>query len=386
MKKGQKPQIHTPAQRDRLPTRREPYWARLAAGLYIGYRALRQGEGTWIARQRAETGRQAYRALGTYVGQDAFERAASAAREWAGGIEAGASHERITVAAICERYVNNLRVRKGAASADDADKRFKQLIYGQPIGRISTDKLRPAHINDWLAAQIPDGLTDPAQIKRAKNTANRRLSALKAALNLAHRERLVANDNAWRLCTAFKGVGGKRDGFLSLEQRKKFLEVIPADLVPLAKALLLTAARPGEMCAVVAKDFDKEAGTLALSGKTGYRKIVLSSAAIALFSELSKDKIGDAPLFTRFNGEEWIVWQRHDWKWRVQKAVDDNGLPRGTVLYSLRHTAISEMIMHGIDSFIVAKLAGTSTQMIDDHYGHLRHDRAREIFDAVSFL
>ena len=31
------------------------------------------------------------------------------------------------------------------------------------------------------------------------------------------------------------------------------------------------------------------------------------------------------------------------------------------------------MIAGGVDSFLVAKLAATSTAMIDKHYGHLRH-------------
>lgn len=55
-------------------------------------------------------------------------------------------------------------------------------------------------------------------------------------------------------------------------------------------------------------------------------------------------------------------------------------------MYSLRHTAISEMIASGIDSFEVARMAGTSTEMIDKHYGHLRHDRMRAKLDAVAII
>jgi integrase len=55
-------------------------------------------------------------------------------------------------------------------------------------------------------------------------------------------------------------------------------------------------------------------------------------------------------------------------------------------MYSLRHTAISEMIANGMDSFVVARLAGTSTEMIDKHYGHLRHDKTRAKLDAVAIL
>ena len=55
-------------------------------------------------------------------------------------------------------------------------------------------------------------------------------------------------------------------------------------------------------------------------------------------------------------------------------------------MYTLRHVAISEMIAAGMDSFLVAKLAGTSTAMIDKHYGHLRHDQTRARLDAVAMV
>ena len=45
-------------------------------------------------------------------------------------------------------------------------------------------------------------------------------------------------------------------------------------------------------------------------------------------------------------------------------------------MYRLRHVAISEMIAGGVDTFLVAKLAGTSTAMIDKHHGHLRHEQS----------
>jgi len=55
-------------------------------------------------------------------------------------------------------------------------------------------------------------------------------------------------------------------------------------------------------------------------------------------------------------------------------------------MYSLRHTAISEMILAGMDSFIVAKLAGTSVAMIEANYGHLRHDVVTAKLDRVAML
>jgi hypothetical protein len=44
------------------------------------------------------------------------------------------------------------------------------------------------------------------------------------------------------------------------------------------------------------------------------------------------------------------------------------------------------MIASGIDSFEVARMPGTSTEMIDKHYGHLRHDWMRAKLDAISII
>jgi len=42
---------------------------------------------------------------------------------------------------------------------------------------------------------------DDDKVRRAKDSANRNLSSLKAALNLAHRDRLVASDDGWKTVT-----------------------------------------------------------------------------------------------------------------------------------------------------------------------------------------
>ena len=49
----------------------------------------------------------------------------------------------------------------------------------------------------------------------------------------------------------------------------------------------------------------------------------------------------------------------------------------------LRHSAITTMVLGGVDIFTVAKISGTSVQMIQKHYGHLQREHARK---ALSLL
>jgi integrase len=65
----------------------------------------------------------------------------------------------------------------------------------------------------------------------------------------------------------------------------------------------------------------------------------------------------------------------------------DNALRRANIrdfhFHDLRHTAISYMIMNGIDLKTVAELVGhTTAQMVDKRYGHLSPDHKRTATDV----
>jgi site-specific recombinase XerD len=56
------------------------------------------------------------------------------------------------------------------------------------------------------------------------------------------------------------------------------------------------------------------------------------------------------------------------------------------VLYTLRHSWITDAITGGIDLLTVAKLAGTSLAMIEKHYGHLVEDRVPDQLAAIQMM
>src|SRR3569623_463751 len=247
--------ITSKAARSKLAVRREPYWSRISTGLYIGYRVLAAGAGTWIARRQTEDGKKQYRSFDSITDDKAYDIAVKKATEWAYAQEHGVSNKVVTVADACKAYVEDRRLRKSAASAKDAEGRFKRLVYDKKIGRIALDKLTTASMRTWLNDQV-DFDDDEDDVRRAKDSANRNLAALKAALNLALRDRLVATDAGWKTVTPFPGVGRRRTAFLTLKQRKALLTACPDALRALVTALLLTGARPGELAAASAASFD----------------------------------------------------------------------------------------------------------------------------------
>lgn len=375
--------IKSVGDRKKLQARREPYWDRIEAGCFLGYRKLEEGAGTWIARWRAEDGGQKYHALGSIA---TYDDAAKAAREWFEQCQGG-STEVVNVEEACKRYVTDRRSEKGDATAKDAEGRFKRLVYGNKFGRIKLSTLRTAHITDWRNAQVnrddedPDQDDDPDADRRAKDSANRNLATLKAALNLAYRMGLVASTAQWDRVEAYKGVSKRRDVSLTMTDRKKLIAAATPDLTTFLQAMLLTGCRPGELASCTVGDLDP-AGLLTVTGKTGRRTIPLSPKALTLLKSAAGRRDVDEPLLTRSG----VAWTRFEWRDAFQEARKAAGLPETVVMYSLRHVAISEMLVSGMDPMTVSKIAGTSIEMISRHYGHLIRERVVEQLARVKAI
>lgn len=361
--------ISTRTARRNLPPRREPYFIRIEAGAYLGYRKSAKDEhGQWVARWRnAETGKQHFKSLGWYQDIDPARKAAIA---WFEHCKGTGKSDSLTVSEVVKHYIDSLRQTGRNDAAKDAEYRLNAFITDHPIGRLTMDKLKAKHLNDWR---------DSLEGKAA--TVNRSLTTLRAALNLARNQDLIQSDAAWRGVKHIQTNDAiSRDRWLNQDERDRLLEACGPHLRQFVAILLLTAARPGEIASAIVGDLDAAAGTLKLDGKTGKRDIPLSSAALELCREVKRDKLPSAPLFSDPSGKP---WNKSVWCARFRTACEAADLGNDVVLYSLRHTAISEMIQAGMDAFTVARMAGTSTAMIDKHYGHLAAHRTRAQLDQV---
>lgn len=113
--------------------------------------------------------------------------------------------------------------------------------------------------------------------------------------------------------------------------------------------------------------------------KTEARIVPLSTAAVEFFTNLTHKRIGAHPLVADDLGTR---WDKDKWKNPFKAAGKVAKLPPDAVVYRLRHSAISELLVGGMHT--VAKIAGTSTDMIDKHYGHLCIERTRKQSDAAA--
>ncbi|KGM54180.1 integrase [Lysobacter arseniciresistens ZS79] len=378
-------QIDKATVRRKLAPRREPYWgAPVERGLFVGFRRLEHG-GNWVARWRDDEGKQRYFAIGPVTDAMDYDAAKKAARQWQRAAASGVDTREVrTVSDVCRDYTDAMGAQGRDRAATDTEKRFYRIIHADPIGNLRADKLTQRHIEAWRDRMEAGEMTGRKSGTPSRATINRNLTSLKAALNRAVSRREIPHERAveWDSIKPHRGADGRRELFLDLEQRRALLNATAGDLRDLLTCIALTGCRPGDPAAMLRKDYDKRTGSVTFRTKTGARTIPVSPAAKELFDRLAKSKLPTALMFTNA-GEPWTP---QAWAPKVKAAAAKAELPPETVAYTLRHSWITSAIIGGMDPVTVARLTGTSLEMISRTYGHLVQDAARERLAQVSFV
>lgn len=369
--------------RQGLKPKREPYWHRLRAGCFIGYRPSKSGDkGTWIARAYdQDTQKYKLESLGDYgdlAKADMFAQAKKDAEAIAVKVEGGGVHaaKTVTVKDACREY---------AVDHPEAEGRFKRFVYSDPIAHIMLDRLRKHHVSAWRKR-----LSDtPAQVSRRKrgdqetrpralSTINRDMAPLRAALTKVLALGSPSTDKAWQeALRPAKGVDGQRTLYLDIQQRRQLVNHASKEAKPFVRALCLLPLRPGALAALSAHQFDSRTRALTIGkDKNGKpRQIRLPPGAAQLLSANLADKNPADPIFVRSNGKR---WSKESWNDPITQAAEASGLPKGITAYTLRHSTITDLAIGGLALLSIAQISGTSVAMIEKHYGHLVGDGAEE--------
>lgn len=355
--------------RERLKIRREPYWQRLDAGSFLGFR---RGSDTWIARFRNRDGGQSYNALPDAADYDAAKRAAEL---WF--VQMGAapvrSARRGTVRDALETYLKWLREQGREEAAKHSESRFKSIVWDDALASMRLQALTRDDMRDWRDRLRPG---------RQPRTINRHVRSIVAGLNRAYEEGHVGKPSAWKLPPLADDIddSGETIVMLTPEQRKAIIAAASTATAAFLRSLELTGARPKEIAAATAADFDKRNGTLRLSHRKGrpaklrVRVVVLSVDGVAFFAAQTTDKLPKALLFTDSAGKP---WHRKEWAREIRAAVAKHNakargkkrIPLRATAYAFRHARISELLQtHGLDPLTVAAQTGTSVRMIERSY------------------
>ena len=121
------------------------------------------------------------------------------------------------------------------------------------------------------------------------------------------------SDIAWRKVKPFKKVDAARVRYLTVAEAKRLVNASDVEFRPLVQASLQTGARYGELARLQVRDFDADAGTVAVrQSKSGRaRHVVLTDEGVMLFRHLTAGRPGDALILPRASGEAWGLRINH---------------------------------------------------------------------------
>ena len=409
-RKARDERLDTRTARLRLPVRREPYFRTIQEGRAIGYRRLAGGKaGTWIARHfdRDREPQRLYKALGNAddlldadgIDTLTFAQAQAAATAWFAelGRVGGRVGAPLTVQAALADYVADYVARGGKAlrgteSAINAhimpklgDKLVNDLTHGTIRNwhrSLATAAPRVRSKAGSTATRKIDHTDDDAPRAR-RASANRLLTVLKAALNLAYQDGKVPSDDAWRRVAPFRNAEAPRIRFLTDDEAVRLVNAAAPEFRPMVVAALLTGCRYGELCRLRAGDLNAEQGTLHIRvSKTGKaRHVMLTVEGVEFFTGLAAGKKTTALMLTRADGSDWKTSDQH----RPMRAACEAGQIAPAIgFHILRHTHASRLVMSGVTLGVVAAQIGDSEATTSRHYAHLSPGYVAESIRAAS--
>jgi integrase len=138
-----------------------------------------------------------------------------------------------------------------------------------------------------------------------------------------------------------------------------------------------TGLRPGEWSRLERRDVDRARRAIDVRGtktRASRREVLLTSTALAALDSLPLRL--DSPYV--FAGPKRGPFDFHNFRRREWgPAIVSAGVVKPARIYDLRSTFISNALASGLTIFEVARIAGTSTAMVESRYGALL-DSARE--------
>jgi len=383
--------LETRAARARLPQRQEPYWSLLSEGFHLGYYRGKNST-KWVVRHRPP-GRAGGYSKSTLAEVDDtsdadgvrildYRQAQEKAREWLRGVEGGvAVTANFTVGDALDEYIKAF-IKKDLANT----KRRVEQFVRPALGTVRLSRLTSAQVRKFHQ----DRATTPARLRSRKGTeqkfkpldnaddrrkrmatANRDLTVLKAALNLAYANGRIASDHAWKSVRAFKGVDGARLRYLSDDEARRLVNAASPEFRPIVQASLLTGARWGELRNVKVVDVDLRSATVRLVETKGGqpRDCYLESEGLSLFTRQCAGKAGDALVFPGPAGTKWNDAQQSR---RMVAACEAGKVVPGASFHDLRRTYGARLALRGVPMSVIAHALGHSDERITRrHYAHL---------------
>lgn len=314
------------------------------------------------------------------------------------------SHE--TFRQFSARYLQWIRGR--IRTVNDDAQRVRQLL--PTFGSLPLAEIDVAHAEKYMAQRLQERVAHPyrgkaekalallgAEAKEArlkawasahtktvsKATINREIACLRKILNKAVDWKLLPN-NPLRGVKLFDEREFIRKRYLKPDEIRLLIECCTPAIRNVVTFALYTGRRHGEILGMRWQDVDLKNGYVYFprTKKKEPDQVAISPRAQEVLESLGSGDRGEFVFNKERGGAGPLRYTRRQFKAALTKA----GI-KDFRFHDLRHTAVSYMMMNGIDLKTIAELVGhTTAEMVDQRYGHLSPDHKRiatEIFGSA---
>lgn len=271
------------------------------------------------------------------------------------------------VFAICEAFLRSSSISNQGSTTDWYGRYL--AAFGKAHEGRRAGEMRRHHLTSWVDANFTKHSSRIAAIR-----------AVKRAFRWACEEEIISRNPFARVPTP---AGRRREVLISQENHARMMrEVVnwsnrrPFGLVLIAARL--SGCRPDELRVVSSEHYNERIPAWLFSRHKSRRqtqkiRTVQLHPCLHTLSRILHHHRPKGPWLLNADGKPWT---KGAFICRMDRLRVKLGLPVGTVLYSYRHTYITDGIVSGVDAMTMAELAGhASPAMIVKHYGHLDQKR-----------
>ncbi len=264
-----------------------------------------------------------------------------------------------SVVVLFDKFLEWCQKHRSASTYEWYSQRLNEFAPRVAILRV--DQLKPFHVQDWIDTKNSSGHQRGC------------MTAVQRAMNWSVKQGYIDRNPIRHM---EKPEGGRRERCVSTDEYSVILKhASDQEFRDIVTFCWETGARPQEVFQMEARHFDDVNQRVVIpkseaKGKRKVRIIYLTDKALEIVRRL----VRTYPKGKIMRNADGIPWQRNNIACRFARMKKHLG--RKATLYELRHSYVTRKLLAGVDSHVVATLAGhTSLNMIHTIYSHVAHNQ-----------